>query len=393
MTNRRASVVDALHKKYGPVVRLSPNELSFACREAVRPIYGHQTTCIKAPVYEIFGRPSSFLMRDVREHRQRQRRIAHIFSVTSLRQMEPLVQSVIDRTVNTIEMRASNAVDTLHWCRMMALDVAGEVLMGRNFGAFDGEGQAPVFVKYLDNAALSYCLQAMAPGLFRLLGLLPLEKLQSFLASSRNVYAYGQNAFDEYIKLNGRTSARPTLLTKLIAGNPEKGIEPLSDEEITVEVSNLTFGAVDTTSITATYALYRLCCHPVWQTRLREEIRKSRPSRDDFSYTTLQNLPILNAVLVETMRLHPPLPNGLLRETTAPITTIAGLDLPAKVRTVTQVLRDGHVLTRYRRPLCPCRRGPRRETQPASPTRTRLTRAVGSTPTAPSIQAPRSRTT
>lgn len=125
MSGYRARTVDALHKKYGPVVRLAPNELSFSCWEAIRPIYGTGSTCIKGPAYDYFGKRGMFQMKDPSEHRERQRRMVHIFSPGSLQQMEPLVQSVIDRTVSAIEKRSGQACDALHWCRMMALDVAG----------------------------------------------------------------------------------------------------------------------------------------------------------------------------------------------------------------------------------------------------------------------------
>ncbi len=38
-TGRRAFIIHALHQRYGPVVRISPNELSFATGAAARDIY------------------------------------------------------------------------------------------------------------------------------------------------------------------------------------------------------------------------------------------------------------------------------------------------------------------------------------------------------------------
>jgi cytochrome P450 len=356
MSGNRARTVDALHKKYGPVVRLAPNELSFCCREAIRPIYGTGSTCIKGPVYDYFGKRGMFQMKDAAEHRERQRRMAHIFSAGSLQQMEPLVQSVIDRTVSAIEKRSAQACDALHYCRMMALDVAGnyvnpqrvimscgysarpltpvstgEVLMGKSFGAFDGQENAPVYVKHLDNAYPVWFIKGVAPLVYQILNMLPIKAVQDFLAAGDYVYKYGNDAFEEFLRLNGRTSNRRTLLTKLIAGNPETGVEPLPDADISTEVSNLTFAAVDTTGNTGAYALYRLACHPDWQEKLQTEIRTSPARETNFAYRTLQTLPILNGVLMETLRLHPAAPSGLVRETTAGSTNIAGLNLPAKV--------------------------------------------------------------
>jgi cytochrome P450 len=331
LSGYRGRIVDGLHQKYGPIVRLAPNEVSFSCREAIKSIYGVGATVIKAPVYDTFGRKGMFQMRDPQEHRERQRRILHIFSATSLQQMEPLVQSVMARTVAAIDKRCGEAVDALHWCRMMALDIAGEVLMGKDFGAFDGEGNAPVYLHRLDNAYIVWNLWDIAPRLSWALEQLPVPSLRQFFAAGEYLYTYGGEAVQQYLKLNGRTSSRRTLLTKLVTGNTENGVAPLPDSEIITEVSNITFAAVDTTGNTATYALYRLACHPQWQEKLKREIRTWRVKDTTFAYQTVRTLPLLNAIFLETVRLHPAAPSALPRQTARPITEIAGLQLPAKV--------------------------------------------------------------
>lgn len=136
----------------------------------------------------------------------------------------------------------------------------------------------------------------------------------------------------EYLELYGRASSRRSLLTKIIAGDPSTGTEPLSDPEISVEVSNLVFAATDTTGNTMTYALYRLCCHAEWQEKLRAEIRTSRARDTGFSFQSLQSLPILNGVMMETLRLHPAVPGGLPRVTTGNGCSIGGLWVLGKVR-------------------------------------------------------------
>lgn len=136
----------------------------------------------------------------------------------------------------------------------------------------------------------------------------------------------------EYLKLYGRASSRRSLLTKLIAGDPATGTEPLSDEEISVEVSNLVFAATDTTGNTMAYALYRLCCHPEWQEKLRAEIRTSGARDAEFSFQTLQSLPVLHGIFMEILRLHPAAPSSLPRVTTGNGCDIGGLRVPGKVR-------------------------------------------------------------
>jgi len=126
LSGYRGRTVDALHKKYGPVVRLAPNELSFSALPCIRAIYGAGSTCIKSPAYDYFGREGMFQMQEPERHRQRQKRIAHIFAPAVLQQMEPLIQTCVAKLVTQLKKRTGKEVDALHWCRMTVLDVGGE---------------------------------------------------------------------------------------------------------------------------------------------------------------------------------------------------------------------------------------------------------------------------
>ncbi|KAB5585128.1 cytochrome P450 [Coniochaeta sp. 2T2.1] len=335
LSGYRARTVHELHKKYGPVVRLAPNELSFASLPAIKPVYGAGTTCVKSSAYDNFGRLGMFQMQDPAMHRERQKRVALVFSQSSLQSMEPLVQGVIDKMISVVQKNLGKPLDALHWCRMTALDISGEVLMGKSFGAFDSNGIASTYVHHLDNAYLVWSLFGLAPWLCTALGMLPIKSMRQFFDAGDYVYDYGNNALQEYLKLNGRSSKRRTLLSKIIQGDPATGSEPLPDPQISIEVSNLVFAATDTTGNTMTYAMYRLCCHPEWQDKLRAELRSSGAKAAGYSYQSLQNLPVLNGVVMETMRLHPAAPSGLPRVATQNM-DIGGTFVPAKTHVSVQ---------------------------------------------------------
>ncbi|KAK3319398.1 cytochrome P450 [Apodospora peruviana] len=336
LSGSRGRTVDALHKKYGPVVRLSPNELSFSTLPCIKTIYGNGSSCIKSSAYDKFGRKGMFQMADPEQHRLRQKRIAHIFAPAVLQQMEILIQNCVGRLVGQqLRKRSGTEVDMLHWARMTVLDVGGELMLGKSFGALDDDGDrndAPTYVHHLDNAYIAWSLYGLSPTLFRLFEYLPIKSLQEFLAAGDYVYKYGDDAMKQYIHRHGRKSAQKSLLTKMLAGDPVSGIEPLADAEISTEVSNLIFAATDTTGNTITYALYELACHTEWQTRLREEILTRRgpgtSSEDYLSFKSLSTLPILNGVFMETLRLHPAAPSALPRVTTGTGCQIGELHIP-----------------------------------------------------------------
>jgi hypothetical protein len=50
----RTVQIDKLHSQYGPVVRVSPSEVSFNNHESLRDIYGIKSTFSKSPFYDLF---------------------------------------------------------------------------------------------------------------------------------------------------------------------------------------------------------------------------------------------------------------------------------------------------------------------------------------------------
>ncbi len=126
MSGQRAATIQSLHQKYGAVVRIGPKELSFSSQQAMRDIYGASNVLQKAPVYEAFGRKSSFTITDKKEHRSRQKRIAHVFAPASIASVEPLVQQSVNRLVGVLRTRTGKSIDIMEWFRIFALDVVGE---------------------------------------------------------------------------------------------------------------------------------------------------------------------------------------------------------------------------------------------------------------------------
>lgn len=62
LSGGRATTINKLHERYGPVVKLGPNEVSFNDASCVKTIYGAGTTCVKSPAYDSFGRKGMFQM-------------------------------------------------------------------------------------------------------------------------------------------------------------------------------------------------------------------------------------------------------------------------------------------------------------------------------------------
>ena len=66
------------------------------------------------------------------------------------------------------------------------------------------------------------------------------------------------------------------------------------------------FAGHDTSAVAISKAFYQLTLNPDVQDRLRKEVTEARSQHGDLDYDTLMRLPYLDAVVRETLRVHPP---------------------------------------------------------------------------------------
>lgn len=87
----------------------------------------------------------------------------------------------------------------------------------------------------------------------------------------------------------------------------------LSDKELRDVVMSFAIAGRDTTACTLSFSLMLLAQNPTWQEALRREVRQILGDRDDRFPTVpeMGNMKILNGVVLESLRLYPPVPMDL----------------------------------------------------------------------------------
>ncbi|XP_047336698.1 cytochrome P450 81Q32-like [Impatiens glandulifera] len=123
---------------------------------------------------------------------------------------------------------------------------------------------------------------------------------------------------------NARTN--PTLIEHMLTLQKE---EPklYSDQQIKAVSLVLLVAVTDTLSITLEWALSLLLNHPIIMKKVESEINANIPPNRLLTEEDLPNLPYLNNVVIETLRLYPPLP-FLLPHAADVDCTVAGFDVP-----------------------------------------------------------------
>lgn len=101
--------IDALHKKYGNVVRYATNDLSFSTIQAQKDIYGHsikgKSQLLKSEFYDQVGRPSPGIIaaRVPAEHREIRKSLSHAFSAAALRDQSEVALKYVDLFISQMK--------------------------------------------------------------------------------------------------------------------------------------------------------------------------------------------------------------------------------------------------------------------------------------------------
>ena len=175
MTARRIFYIDDMHKKYGPVVLISPNEVSFTSPEVFNEVHKIGNGYLKSDWYTKFrpgGPPDVFAVIDPKIHAFKRRLLARPFSLSSLRtNWEDLVISLARQAVQKIKMEAEcGTACVFKWFTLMTTDIIGEIAFGEPFN----------MVKTGEVSAVSFQLffrRVVVPKVCKVVGK---DKLQNF---------------------------------------------------------------------------------------------------------------------------------------------------------------------------------------------------------------------
>lgn len=184
----RTTVIHKLHEKYGPVVRIGPNEVSFSDVSIVKEIYGQQSAYMKAPWYDSVSlHPVGiFSMRNKADHSKGRSLLSHAFSQASLNNTIPTICATVKRLSNVIAESGGHSVDAMAKFRRFALDVVGELFLGASFGALEAS-EPPQFLADTDLFFLTMAIEEQFPWIYRVLSITPISKLQYALAARQRV--------------------------------------------------------------------------------------------------------------------------------------------------------------------------------------------------------------
>lgn len=140
MTGRSTKILKNIHEKYGPIVRIAPNDLSFATPSAWREINvktGDRKAFPKAEFYdglaEGFGCHGVASERDIEKHARGRKLISPAFCPQAIRDYEKVILHHLGLFRTRIE--GVGIIDAAEWFNFLTFDTAGDFVFSEDFGA------------------------------------------------------------------------------------------------------------------------------------------------------------------------------------------------------------------------------------------------------------------
>ncbi|EHK23948.1 uncharacterized protein TRIVIDRAFT_147960 [Trichoderma virens Gv29-8] len=315
--------IAALHDQYGPYVRVGPSELSVRDPKGVLALHGPMSKCKKDPHYDLTKPMTSLHMfRDRSLHNSLRRVWSQAFSDRALRGYEQRIRGYRNILFDRITAAEGQPIDMAKWSRFYSFDVMGDLAFGKSFSMLN-TSRNHWAIDLLDAGVLPLALQ-LPVWLLRLGMSIPIL--------SRDWWKFIGFCRDSLQSRMKSEPEVPDIMSTLL--EPLKGREPTQEEtDLLIGNAQLIIGAGShTTAASLASILYELAKHPRHVGKLRQElVSLVRDSRFDASPDELAHLEHLNAVINETMRLHPPVPTTIYRLTPPEGIMIGSVHVPGSI--------------------------------------------------------------
>ena len=323
----------AAHQRCGPIVRIAPHEVSVNSIEGLRQIYtaGLEKTTFYSGKFENHGKTNLVTTLDHKSHSIQKRMISSVYAKSYVQNSQDVAvfssRITLERFLPLLrqyagEQRKINVMDLFQWC---GIDFMSAYNFGSSIGTDflrDVEGREAYFgdwerIKWTDFAGEKKVVEGLI-----------MRMLEKTIQTQSSAPAPGET----------NPVVAPLLHSQLLKkAKQEESSEPYEElmKRCASEMLDHIAAAHETFAITMTYLVYRLSLDPAMQTALRSELLTLNPPISDRfgedklpQADNIDNLPLLNAVLFETLRLHAAVPIRLPRHAPVGGMTMHGYYIP-----------------------------------------------------------------
>ncbi|KAK2807823.1 hypothetical protein FQN49_008768, partial [Arthroderma sp. PD_2] len=312
LRGQRAQFRFHLHRKYGDVVRIANDELSFAHGQGWKEIYGTSanvrgTRAIRGVEEE--GGARSVVTSNGEEHTRQKKIVTQAFAEKNLKENEETFVKYANLLVTRMEESKGEPMNMSDWYNFATFDVMGELLFGECLGLLTHSKYIP-WVQSVSQFLKAFAMIMVLHEywLFRIAwNLMP----QTLLSNMRQAFlTYTSEKLERYLKRVATDKGSKGIINVLLDGGSRHG---LLMPELHSNAPILMFGGSETGATQLRCLTYLLFKNPRCMEKLVKEIRTKFSSSDEMTYDTLAELKYLTVCMAETLRVYTPCTNGLPR--------------------------------------------------------------------------------
>ena len=302
--------IERMHQQYGPVVRITPDEVHVATNsDDYEKIYHVGSKYAKSPnFYNALCVPHSSVGTASNEvHKIKRGAMNPIFSRQKVLDVESIVQDKVAKVMQRLENSSSNprvgdesGVDLHHAFRAVSVDVISEFAFGNCYDFLDKDDTgADFFTNARGIGPVLYAFQQF-PSLQRIALRIPpwlapwLSRPLGYVTSMQVECVRQIESVKEKMS-QGRDTGRPTIFTSLLSNDDKpQGFQVPTTLELKDEAYSVLVAAADTTGNAMTVAAFNAIYNPIIYDKLAKELKSHFPEKtSQLPFVELERLPYL----------------------------------------------------------------------------------------------------
>ena len=290
--------LQALHEKYGRIVRIGSNDLSITDANIMETAYGRNSNVSKGWWYDNDYPWSSMHTTRSKEFHDKRRKVwVPAFSEKAVRDYETRIGDLEDLLVNKIADHKGKPADVKVLFNLFSFDAMALLTFGKNYGM-------------LERVEKHWALDLLDEGMQPLAYFLPtwlFRFLTAIPGAAGGFHKFIQFYIDETTwRVNNANEAESKGGSDTMSWilRAYQGIDkPASDPMLQANARLIIVAGSDTTAATLTYMFYHLAKDPDQVKRLREELKPI--ATGSWSDKDINQAQRLNACIYEALRMHP----------------------------------------------------------------------------------------
>ncbi|OJJ47342.1 hypothetical protein ASPZODRAFT_16022 [Penicilliopsis zonata CBS 506.65] len=316
-----------LHRKYGDIVRIAPDELAFSHPDAWKGIMGHKNgepELEKAHwFYRVVDEPLHIANEDQHTHKGLRRTMAHGFSERSMRDQEPIIRKYVHLLLQRLRENSADGhpVVMSDWYNFTTFDIIGDLAFGESFGCLEGSNYDSWIKGIFEAGRLGTIFQSLS--FFPLLKTVLLALVPKSLKESREYHK--KKTREKMMRRLNQAEERSDLIEGILKKREELN---LGLDKIISNAEILIIGGSETTASLLSGVTYLLLQNPDAYKKLVAEVRSVFTCQEEINLVSVGRLTYMMACLEEGLRMYPPIANGLPRVAPKGGVTIMGEFIP-----------------------------------------------------------------